>query len=275
MKHTIICLLLAACFLQTTHSEAQTATQPGPDTVRYSMYAYMKVAPGKRDEYLKLEKAWKKIHLAQKKAGQLYDWSLSELVSPAGTNNEYDFVCRNTYIGRAALAASIDGNDMSIDWKSLLTPDEIALVNRTDEIRSMVKTEIWSSTTSVWAPDADAKAKIFVWNYFTIPEGKTRDDHDKMELDIWKPVHAARVKDGTMKGWVLLNMEFPFGASMPYEQATVDAYTSTAQLLSPWFEDYFKKVHPGKNIDDLMKQTSAACTLVKGEVRMLVDRLSW
>lgn len=47
------------------------------------------------------------------------------------------------------------------------------------------------------------------------------------------------------------------------------------QMLAPWFEEYFKKVHPGKNMDEMMKQTGDATDLVKGEVRMVIDRLSW
>ena len=91
------------------------------DTIRYSHYAYMKVKPGMYDDYLKLEKAWKKIHAANKKAGKLHDWSLVEMLSPSGASNEYDFVCRNTYIGAAALAASYESTYLPDNWKSLLT----------------------------------------------------------------------------------------------------------------------------------------------------------
>lgn len=55
----------------------------------------------------------------------------------------------------------------------------------------------------------------------------------------------------------------------------VDAYTNMEQMLAPWFDDYFKKLHTGKDVENLLKQTSAVCTLEKGEVRMMVDRLAW
>ena len=272
MRKTLFPLLLAILCCQFTPLSAQTAA---PKPTRYNVYAYMKVAPGMYDDYLKMEKAYKKLHLADKKAGRLEDWSLAEVVSPAGTNTEYDFVCRNTYIGHAALAAQYERVYDTNGMESILSPAEIALVKRTNEIRKMVKVEVWSMTDGVWADDADTKAKLFVWNYFSIPEGKTGDDHKKVELDIWKPIMAARIKDGKMKGWGLLNMELPFGASMPYSQATVDGYTGMEQMLAPWFEDYFKKVHPGKDVKKLFKQTAAVCTLEKGEVRMMIDRLAW
>ncbi len=96
-----------------------------------------------------------------------------------------------------------------------------------------------------------------------------------MEKDIWKPVHDARVKDGKMKGWVLLSMEMPFGSSTSYDMATIDLYKDMKQFLAPWFEAYFKKVHPGKDVAELMKQTADATDLVKGDVRIIIDRLDW
>jgi hypothetical protein len=45
--------------------------------------------------------------------------------------------------------------------------------------------------------------------------------------------------------------------------------------LAPWFDAYYKKIHPGKDINKLLDQTEAATTLVKGEVRMVIDRLDW
>ncbi len=186
--------------------------------------------------------------MADKKAGRLEDWSLTEFVSPACTNTENDFVCRNTYVGNAALAAHYERVYDPKEMESILSPAELALVNRTNELRKMVKVEVWSTSGGVWAEDADAKVRLFVFNYFSIPEGKTGDDHKKVKMDIWRPIMEARVKDGKMKGWGFLNLELPFGASMPYSQATVDGYTGMEQMLEPWFDNYFKKVHSGKEM---------------------------
>jgi len=73
----------------------------------------------------------------------------------------------------------------------------------------------------------------------------------------------------------LLGINIPFGSAQPYDMLTVDMYTDMKQVVAPWFDTYFKKVHPGKNVDDLMKQTADATDLVKGEVRIVVDRLDW
>lgn len=260
-------LLLAIFCCQAVTSVAQN-DQP----TYYNVYSYIKVAPGMDAEYLKLEKAWKKIHAAKKKAGKLESWSLMEVLSPSGASCEYNYVTRNTFKGDDQLAEFFEGQFMPDNWQSLLTPEELALVNRTGEIRTLVKNEVWSTVDQTMAADM-SNAKISVFNYFDIPDGKTSADHVKMERDIWKPVHDARIKDGKMKGWVLMRLEFPFGASMPYQDATVDMYTDMKQLLG-WSDDYFEKVHPGKDMAEVWKETTAVATLLKGELRIDIDNLN-
>jgi hypothetical protein len=260
-------LLLAAMMYLTFSASAQT-----PKPTEYVVYSYMKVAPGKGEEYLKLEKAWKKIHAASKKAGKLDDWGLSRVVSPSGAAVEYNYVARNAFVGADQLAAFLEGSYMPANWESLLTSEEVDLVNRTGEIRILVKNEVWSVVDKVMAEKLSDNL-VSVFNYFKVPAGKTQEDHNKIEADIWKPVHAARVKDGAMEGWVLLQMEMPFGSSMPYVLATADIYKDMKSYLAPWFEAYFKKVHPTKKMADLMQQTEAVSDLVKGEVRIRIDHL--
>ena len=60
---------------------------------------------------------------------------------------------------------------------------------------------------------------------------------------------------------------------MPYNICTVDLYSDMKQYMAPFFANYFKKVHPSKDVNELLKQTGEAATLTKGEVRMIIDHL--
>ena len=202
------------------------------------------------------------------------DWTLYEVVTPWGEGCEYNFIAHDRYATAEQYAASIEGTH-DPNWQSLLTPEEVDLVKRTDEIRTLVKTEVWTLTESIMPEGWTKKGKIAVFNYIASPAGKTRADHVKIEKDIWMPVHSQRVKDGKMTAWWLMNLEAPFGSSMPYNSVAVDLYPDMKSYLANWFDEYFKKVHPTKDVTDLMKQTNAATNLVKGEVRMVIDRLEW
>jgi hypothetical protein len=267
MKSLIFSLLAVAFCCQSTATFAQV------DTTYHNVYIYIKVAPDKTDDYLKLIKANKKIIAGKIKAGKMDSWSTMKVLSPSGASCEYNYISRLSYKGNVQLAGYFEEDFWSGDWKSLLTPAEIALVNKRYDIRTIVKTEVWSTIESAMSSDM-SDANISVCNYFAHPEGKTQADHVKMEKDIWMPVHAARVKDGKMKAWLLMGLEFPFGSSMPYQEITVDVYKDMKQMFAPFFEDYMAKAHPGKSIPDLIKATNEATKLIKGEVRMRIDRLN-
>lgn len=271
MKNIIFVLLATTLFCSANSAVAQT---PTTTPTGYTVYDYIKVAPNMRADYLKLEKAFKKIHLAKQKAGKLDGWSLSEVVSPVGASCEYNFVTRNVFKDDAQLANLYEGTYLPDKWQSLLTAEELSLVNRVSDIRTIVKEEVYTGVDQVLASDI-SKAKFVVVNYFGSPAGKTRADHYKIEKDIWKPVHAARVKDGKMKGWVVMDLNTPFGSNMPYNSIAIDVYTDMKEYLAPWFDDYFKKVHPTKDVNELMKQTTENTNLVKGELRIVLDRLEW
>ncbi len=264
-------LILGLCLLCSFNVSAQAAAAP---PAGHLTMVYIKVAPNKIAEYLKMEKAYKKLHAASKKAGNLDDWSLWEIISPWGADCEYNYVAHNRYTTDEQYANSIEGIG-NPKWKSLLTPAEVALVNRTDEIRTVVKVEVYSLAESIMPEGWSKKGKIAVFNYFANGEGKTLADHIKTEKDIWMPIHTARINDGKMTAWWLLSKELPFGSSMPYNSISVDLYADMKSYLANWDESYVKKVHPSKNVDDMMKQTRETTDLVKGELRMVIDRLNW
>ena len=267
MRKSFFALLLILCCCQ--FASTQTTTEP----TRYTAYGYHKVASGKHDDFLKLAKAWKKVIALKKKNGMQESWSVSRVVL-AGATSEYNYVTRHSFRGEAQLANFLEKPFLPDGWMAVLTPDEVEIVNRAVEIRTFVKQEVYSEVDKSVADDMD-KSTVAVFNFFKQPESKTRADHTKMEQEIWKPVHAARVKDGKMKGWILLTQEFPFGSEQPHDMVTIDVYTDMKQMLTPWFDDYFKKIHPGKNMDELMKRTFEATNLVRGEVRIIVDKLEW
>lgn len=245
---------------------AQDPESKGPT---YHSVHYMKVKPGMHDDYLKLEKAWKKLHLANIKGGKYEKWVLTEVISPNGASTEYNYITRQSFNGDAQLAAHFEQSFMPKNWKSMLTPEEISLVEKTSKIRTMVKSEVWSSIDGVFAEDM-TNSKVHVFNYFDFPEGSNRGKHVKMEQEIWKPIHQARIDAGDLKGWALVRLEMPFGAAMPYHNGTVDIYENMEQFLKP-FDASFEKVHPGKDIDAMFEKTRAASTLVRGEVRIEID----
>jgi hypothetical protein len=261
------CLAIFLC--QATFSIAQTA---GPIT--YTVYGYHKVMPGHSDDFTKLAKVWKKIVAAKKKAGLQDDWSFAQIVVPAGAPNGYTHVTRHTFIGAAQLANYLEKPFLHEGWQTGLTTEEIAIALNAHEIRTFVRNEVWSEVDKVLAAD-NIKATVAVFNFFKQPEGKTLEDHIKLENELWKPIHAARIKDGIMKGWLVLALDLPYGSGIPYDMATIDVYSDMKQMLLPWFREYFKRLQPNMTIEEVNKRSSTDTDLIRSEVRLILDRLDW
>ena len=148
---TIIQTLLAISISTLSFSNVQAQDQDRPTS--YHVVDYMKVKPGMHDEYIACEKAWKKIHEAKKAAGMLDDWALVSVLSPSGANVEYDFITRNQFDGEDKLAAYFEGPFMPENWQANLTKEELDLIDRTNEFRTLVKTEVWRTADAVFAED--------------------------------------------------------------------------------------------------------------------------
>ena len=247
----------------------QAQEEEAPPTI-YQIVDYMKVEAGQHENYRAVEKAWKKIHQANIKAGKYSYWELTSVLSPSGDNVAYNYVTRVTCTGEAQLAAFYETAYMPTNWKSLLTAEEIEIVNGTNASRTRVSSEVWANIDGIAGKNI-SKAKIQVFNSFTRPAGKTRADHIAVENEIWKPVHQARIDDGVLQGWFMAAKVLPFGNEVKYKEATIDLYTNLTEYMTPWFEKYFNKVHPGKDVDQLEEKTVAAATLAKGEIRMVLD----
>lgn len=264
MKTMIKTILLAViCCLSNNFLMAQ-------EPQGYYAFDYMKVKPGMHDEYLKLEKAWKKIHQANIKAGKYNFWELTQVAYPSGSNVEYNYVTRINFKGEKQLAAYIENWQMP-DLATLLTPEERALVDRTPEIRTLVKSEVWAHEDMAAGKEI-SKAKVVVFNYFDIPEGATRSDHLRTERELWKPAHEARCQDGKMSGWVLARKILPYGSADAYVNATVDLYADMEQYITNMNPtSYFEKVHAGKDLEKLYAESGAAGDLIQATVRIVVD----
>ncbi|MEO1260835.1 MAG: hypothetical protein AAFZ15_18700 [Bacteroidota bacterium] len=106
--------------------------------------------------------------------------------------------------------------------------------------------------------------RIAMVDYMYVPAGGG-SDYVKLEKEVWKPMHQEWVNQGKMVGWYLYRIPYPGGTSAEYHYATVRIYDDLADIESPMadMDNVFKKVHPGKDLDKLGKQTMASRSLVK------------
>ncbi|MBK7936840.1 MAG: hypothetical protein IPJ82_06990 [Lewinellaceae bacterium] len=101
MKTMIKTILLAVmCCLSNNFLMAQ-------EPQGYYAFDYMKVKPGMHDEYLKLEKVWKKSIRRRHKAGKSI-LGATQVAYPSGGNVEYNLRYPHQLLGEKQLAAYIE-----------------------------------------------------------------------------------------------------------------------------------------------------------------------
>lgn len=262
MKNIQLFLAISLCVLFSPYLHAQEGT--------YYSFDYMKVEPQNIQDYLKLEKAWKKIHLKKVEEGLIEGWGLARVMSPAGANEAYNFVTRIKFTNKAQLVKSQSMKYMPENWKTLLTPDEIKLVQRTSELRTWVKNEVWSVEERIIA-DNISESEYLVFNYFDMPKGVRRSTHFNVERNLWKPFHQANIDNGNLLGWLLFNRELPMGSDYDYDVATVDLYKNMEQFWEEFDEGLFTKIHPNKTMEEIWEETMAAGNRIKAELREIID----
>jgi hypothetical protein len=259
MKTFISILTLAfACLFFPPNLQAQNDTE-------YVIVDYMKVKPGMWDKYLECEQAWKLVHQNRVKQGLIKGWQIEQVVMPAGTGTEYDFLTITHYKNWKAMSPDADWYDAAM---KALPADKRELAESANLYRDLVKSEVWTAGDRVFAPGA-TKPKYSVENFMSIPAAGW-EDWVEMETKFAKPVHEKNIALGKRAGWLISYMVMPRGDGYSYQGSTVDYYNAWEDLDNDEGAAW-ETVYPGMSDAHIGRRIESVRTVVKTEVRMLVD----
>ena len=111
--------------------------------------------------------------------------------------------------------------------------------------------------------------------YYTVDYMKTKpgQNPERMEHDLWKPVHAEMKKDNVIASWSV--MEPRFGGTGGYDYITVTGFRTMADLEKEQnsYGPVFKKVWPNKDINDVLKTTEGARDETRSDLFIVADSL--
>lgn len=234
----------------------------------YVVVDYMKIKPGMQEKYLECEAAWKLVHEYRKKQGLILGWQLDQVVFPAGTGTEYDYMTITQYKNWKAMGA--DWTTWYEDALKTLPADLREVAENANLYRDLVKSEIWTGGERVSAPGS-SKPKYFVENYMSIPADGW-DDWEEMETKFVLPVHKKNIELGNRAGWFIGYLVMPRGDSYPYQASTVDTYDNWEDIGKNESEAW-EMVYPGMSEERIWGKIEPTRTIVKTEIRMLVDSL--
>jgi len=139
LRRLLIPALVPTAFVAGTVVSA-AFTQQGQPAPIVTEIDFMKVAPDKEDDYLRLERElWKPVHRERIRTGKLRSWTLYAVRFPFGTEQTYDYVTVNEYNSLADADRPLD--DVFAKVHPTVPLQEIG--RRTIGARQLVRGEVW------------------------------------------------------------------------------------------------------------------------------------
>ena len=114
---------------------------PDAPPTKFATMDFMKTAPGKEDEYVKLEKEfWMPIHKERIKMGVMVDWLLMEKIMPLSSTDSYNYVTGNFF---TSMHFFEDSKYMEGAKKAFPNTDVDKKMEATSAVRTIAKEELW------------------------------------------------------------------------------------------------------------------------------------
>jgi len=237
----------------------------------YVQVDYMKVAPGKDQAYVDMERnVWKPYHQALVDAGQHAWWGLYGVRSPAGSEVGYSYATVNVFSKFTDMETPFSADVLR---KVYPGKDISTFGNEALATRDLVRSETWQLIDQVPEGGLATPARYLLINCMRVPSGGA-EAYLQLEREMWKPIHAARVADGYTAGWQLYGLRFPNRTAADCTFGTVESYNKFANLENPVTLDMIKKVHPNADaatIAAISDRTEAVRQLVQQQLWELID----
>ena len=261
-KTNLTLTLLAILFLIPGISQAQ-------DSQPITHLAYMNASNG--SEYVEMEREiWKPIHAQRVEKGEILGWYLYGAINTDGSNSGYNYLTVEVYPDWNSLEAPYDNiGDMFEGVHGSENMD--AMVERTENARDIVKTELWSRVSGVANPDMTSDmVKYIVVDWMDVQPGKLGTYID-MENEYYKPMHQKRVDNEDCLTWSLF-------VKMGYSEApgSVDAATSAA--FKSWADignqdpgEAWESAHPNVDQDAVYERMLKQRAMVGSTIFKRID----
>ena len=109
-------------------------------------------------------------------------------------------------------------------------------------------------------------------NYFAIKyikvDPSVESEYLRLELEVWKKIHQARVKEGVLDGWYLFRIVSPAGTSAKYNYLTIEAYNGSEKLAGH-FDGY------GVDYTGILSPDDIALALRTPEIKDMIYEEVW
>lgn len=243
-----------------------SATSQDPPSL-FVVADFMKVQPENYTNYLEVEQEiWKPLHQERINQGIIVGWYLYA-VEFSGSQDEYNYVVITLYDNAANLERPWNSEILKKVHPGLKVEE---IMKRTYASREHVKSELYYNVAA--APDhpLENPAAYMQVNYMKVEPGM-QSAYERLESEIWLPIHNESIRSGRTKGWGLWSSLFPRGADRPYQYVTLNAFSEFNYVFELDFSVPFNNIHPGKDFAEIQAESQKVRRIVRTELWDLID----
>lgn len=235
----------------------------------FQSLACIKVLPGKFIEYREFAgDTTAKLMQARIDAGEAATWTLLRAVTPAGSEARCDYMSSTIYEGAPGEPQGRPGLEKALQ-KAGVKMSAANYIAKRDSLSRLVSTEIWN----VRVREGQSQKGNYVFlNYMKVLNAP---EYIKFENEVWRPLAAQWIKDGTQSAWLFATAMLPGGTDLKYSAYSADIYPNWKAV----FElrdttEAFKKAHPGKDYQETMGKLGKLRDLARRELLVIEERIS-
>jgi len=237
-------------------------------------FSYYKILPGKDHEFRSMMEAVdSRVQKERLNNGAISAWYLYEVVSPSGTNAEYDYVAVTT---TNSIKKAFESSYPFVDAFKKSFPGKDAkffadYFSKLNGICRLVKEEVYGGTAVADSSSHDGfKFKYLVVDFMQ-PKPDKFGEYFKMELDTFRLVHKERIKLGALSQWALLQLSLPFDVKTGYSTLAISFYNDLDMMYGDSkYEEGIKKNFPNVSLNNLFQSAATTRDNPKADLLRLV-----
>jgi len=205
----------------------------------YLIFEFMEVDNEQEAAYMETEEFWQKIHQQRVKNGDIIGWDLWRL-QPGGENQHFQYMTVNLYNDPVKMFEGGGGFEAALKaaYPNLSEEELNKRMNATSKSRDLavrVYLEQIDKTDEEYEMPLGTVAAINLMKVLPGNFGK----YEKMESEIFKPMHQKDVDNDQRESWGLLRImsPAPYASDTYASHITVDMYKDFKQFFASGGDD--------------------------------------
>ncbi len=218
----------------------------------YLVFEMMKVDNSQESAYNETEEFWEKIHQQRANNGDIIGWDLWRLM-PGGENQGYQYATVTLFSSKVAM---FKGGNLWTNAKAAypnMTEDQldkkISVAADTRDLAVRIYMEQIARTKDDFNM-AVGMMVTFDWMKVNIDNYSA---YEKMEMEIFQPMHQKEVDDGAKGSWGLVRFVSPIGSDTYASHMTVNMFKDVDHMFAPYDSGVELTATQEKAINDGLK----------------------